>query len=458
MKLAMKLGILFFAVVLLLQLSGSIILYNALLKSRIDEETHRLVARGKNYSELLMKNKQNKETFINMASLEERSPTKLVVTGPSKQVIVKSDEIDPDMQKIINKKVKMNHKGVLLESDWKEDGYITSITFGKYKGEPNVIVYLFLDTLFIQDMNDHLMKEFIKVSLITAGISIVAIIFFTRTITRPLISMKKTTKMLSHGQHEVSLDINRKDELGELAQEITKLSRAMLKLQRERNDFLANISHELRTPLTYIKGYTNIVKRPTLSEEQRNEYLSIINDEANHLTKLIEDLFELMAMNETKFLITKKEVIVTDVVRKVIENIKPAFLAKRIHLVFTCDDDYLMLLDENRISQVLLIMLDNALKHSKEETHVIVTVGAEGNHVVLRVIDQGEGIAEEELPYIWERLYRAEKSRTRNKVGFGLGLTIAKEILELHGAEISVQSKEGEGTTFIIRLGEEIKR
>ncbi|RXZ02159.1 sensor histidine kinase [Fictibacillus sp. S7] len=457
MRLTIKLGSLFLVILLLLEFVIFVLLYQALLNSRINEETQDLIARGNNHRDVLEK-QFDVLTLHHVALMEQQATTKVVITDTQKNILESSSEIDSRMKAILNKKLNATHHGILIESDWRDKAYFASVSPIVINGKHRAYVFMFLDTRFIQDMNRHLKEEIINVSLISLIISVITVIFLSRTITKPLIRMKETTQKLSRGYHKVSLDINRNDELGELALEITSLSEELYRLQKERKEFLANVSHELRTPLTYIKGYTNVAKRPLLSKKEREKYLRIIDEEAENLTKLIEDLFELAKMDQTQFLINKKEVSITKLIRKVIDNMKPAFYSKKVTLDFVTDGDYTLHIDDKRIAQVILILLDNALKHSAAGTGVIVKVGGTKDHIIIQVIDQGEGIPEEDLAFIWERLYRVEKSRTREKGGSGLGLAIAKEIVERHDGKITVTSQIGHGTTMTILLSKEVRR
>ncbi|MBH0157193.1 MAG: HAMP domain-containing sensor histidine kinase [Bacillota bacterium] len=451
MKISIKLGLILLVIMLIIEFLLFLILYQGILTSRIQEETRDLVARGNNHRDVLER-KFDDVTLHHVGLMESKAKTKVVVMDSDDNILVRSSDIDTKMKEILNKNITPSHHGFLVQNDWKKKAYFASVSPIVIDGKHVAFVYMFLDTKFIQQMNNHLIDEFVKISIISLIILIIAVSFLSKTITKPLLKMKEATKKLSDGYHKVTLDINRKDELGELALQITTLSEDLNRLQRDRIEFLANISHELRTPLTYITGYTKILQRPNIQVEEKAKYLTIINEESNNLTKLIEDLFELAKMDQTRFVIHKEKVSVSQLVQKVLNNIKPVFSSKKIELVYFSDGDYILEIDEKRIYQVLINLLDNAMKYSSENTTVNISVTGHKEFIEIQIKDEGEGIPENELPLIWDRLYRVEKSRSREKGGSGLGLAIVKEIIEQHDGKITATSQIGKGTTISVFL------
>lgn len=311
---------------------------------------------------------------------------------------------------------------------------------------------MFAETNHIKGMVSHLRNQFLIVGLIAVGLTVITIFLLSRLITLPLIRMKEATEQLSEGHHEVSLNIGRNDELGELANAITALSSDLERLKNERNEFLASISHELRTPLTYIKGYADIASRPDASEEEKKEYIGIIREETAHLTELIRQLFELAQMDHNQFAIQKEEFSLEMLFASVVALVRPAFDEKQISLAVRCEHEIVAFIDPERFQQVLLNVLDNARKHSPEGTQVVLQGVQDKGTITISIRDEGEGIPEKDLPFVFDRLYRVDKSRSRQYGGSGLGLAIAKEIVESHGGLMTLQSEYGQGTTVRIEL------
>ena len=237
-----------------------------------------------------------------------------------------------------------------------------------------------------------------------------------------------------------------------MAPSINRLSEDLERLKIERNEFLGSISHELRTPLTYMKGYTDIISRTNISATDRDKYIKIIQEETEYLTYLIKNLFELARIDHNEFDIKKERIKYADLIKIVIARIRPALEEKNIELIFNCPDNFILMADSERMQQVLLNILDNAIKYTPEGKQITIEASQNKNKIFTAISDTGEGISEKDIPFIFERLYRAEKSRSRASGGSGLGLAIAKEIVELHDGAIWVESTPGKGTAFIISL------
>jgi signal transduction histidine kinase len=230
------------------------------------------------------------------------------------------------------------------------------------------------------------------------------------------------------------------------------LSDDLNRLKQNRIDFLASISHELRTPLTYLKGYAEIAQRPHTNNEDRLHYLTIIKEESEQIVKLVKDLFDLAKIDQHSFSIHKVKVNLVELLHRIAKKVKPAFNQKGVRLVMVATGDIPIYVDAERFSQVILNLLDNSLYYTDPGNQVEIRLKTSNDGVFIIVEDQGEGIPEEELPFIWERLYRVDKSRSRKYGGSGLGLSIAKEIVEKHGGTIEAKSKLGDGTTITIWL------
>ena len=231
--------------------------------------------------------------------------------------------------------------------------------------------------------------------------------------------MKEATEQLSEGKHDVVLHTERKDELGELARSITKLSKDLKELKMARNDFLASISHELRTPLTYIKGYADIINRPHTTKEEILEYAKIIREETEQLTVLIKNLFELAKIDQNNFIIHRERVLLAELIHHVVERIRPVLTEKNIKIHVKCDSKMETLLDPERFKQVITNILDNAQKHSDEGSLITIEVIESVKDIMITISDEGEGIPERDLPYIFDRLYRVEKTRSKQSGGTG---------------------------------------
>lgn len=229
------------------------------------------------------------------------------------------------------------------------------------------------------------------------------------------------------------------------------------RLDKLRKDFIANVSHELRTPISMLQGYSEaIVDDIAESKEDKNELAQIIYDESLRIGRLVNELLDLARMEAGHIQLNRELVDLHDYIERIVKKFTGLANDKNITIQVQVDEDLgQVYFDYDRIEQVLTNLLDNAIRHTDHDKLVFVDVEKEEEDVQFSIRDQGIGIAEEDLPFVFERFYKADKSRKRSeggKTGTGLGLAIAKNIVEAHKGSISVHSKQGEGTTFLFRL------
>ncbi|WP_100331452.1 ATP-binding protein [Bacillus xiapuensis] len=226
------------------------------------------------------------------------------------------------------------------------------------------------------------------------------------------------------------------------------------RLDKLREDFIANVSHELRTPISMLQGYSEaIVDDIAASEEEKKDIAKIIYDESLRMGRLVNELLDLARMEAGHISLNLEEVDLPSFLKRVTNKFQGLAKEKGIDLQLTVADEAVKTnLDPDRIEQVLTNLIDNALRHTPKGGFVRVSLQSklEGNHVYVQ--DSGAGIPEEDLPFVFERFYKADKARTRGRSGTGLGLSIARNIIEAHRGSIKVQSKLGQGTTFSFYL------
>jgi signal transduction histidine kinase len=319
-------------------------------------------------------------------------------------------------------------------------------------GKTEGYVYMFLGTESIEEMVNGLTRQFIIAGVITFLLTAITIFLLSRLLTKPLLHMKQATEKMSKGDLSVSLTTTRNDEIGELADSIQTLANDLHYMKTERSEFLASVAHELRTPLTYVRGYADIALKESTPPEQRLRYLSIIKDESDYITNLVQDLFSLAQMEKHNFFIQVKEVHLHTFLTRMTEKVNAMYKERHITVSFTCPPSLLVNLDEQRFEQVVVNILNNAYRHSKEHSHIHISVTEEHKRISINIEDAGEGIPPEDLPHIFDRFYRVDKARSRATGGTGLGLSIVKEIIELHGGNITVTSEIDHGSCFTISL------
>jgi two-component system sensor histidine kinase ResE len=225
-------------------------------------------------------------------------------------------------------------------------------------------------------------------------------------------------------------------------------------LDKMRKDFIANVSHELRTPISMLQGYSEaIVDDIAESQEEKKEMAKVIYDESLRMGRLVNELLDLARMEAGHLQLTVESVDLTTFMNRIIHKFQGLAKDNGIQLSVDMVEEIAKIsFDPDRIEQVLTNLIDNAIRHTPTGGSVQLRVSPDDKGILVEVTDSGSGIPEEDLPFVFERFYKADKARTRGRAGTGLGLAIVKNIIDAHRGHISVQSKLGQGTTFSFLL------
>ncbi|WP_318617232.1 ATP-binding protein [Sporosarcina sp. YIM B06819] len=223
------------------------------------------------------------------------------------------------------------------------------------------------------------------------------------------------------------------------------------KLDKLRSDFIANVSHELRTPISMLQGYSEaIIDGVTTNDEERNEMVQIIHDESKRMGRLVTDLLDLARMESGHMRLYKDDVLMIPFLDRIVNKFMQVARDANVELSFHFpkDEEIVSNVDEDRIEQVFTNLIDNAIRHTPDGGNVTLRIEKYVDTIEMTVTDTGVGIPEEDLPYIFERFYKADKARTRGKGGTGLGLAIAKNIIDSHSGVITASNGQNSGTIF----------
>jgi signal transduction histidine kinase len=268
----------------------------------------------------------------------------------------------------------------------------------------------------------------------------------------PLDSITETAEQINRADdlaRRIPYDDPREDEIGSLIEAFNQTLERLETLFTSQQRFLADVSHELRTPLTVIKGNVDLMRRMKSLDE---ESLTSIDQEAGRLTRLVGGLLLLAQAESGSVSLNMQPVEVDTLLLEVFQEMK-VLAGEKVELQLTEIDQIQVNGDRDRLKQVLLNLVGNAIQYTPQGGEVFLSLGKVAGPARLIIRDTGPGIPSEDLPHIFERFYRAEKSRTRGKAtGFGLGLSIVHWIVDKHGGRIEVDSKDGQGTTFCIWL------
>jgi len=239
-------------------------------------------------------------------------------------------------------------------------------------------------------------------------------------------------------------------EIGELSDTLNSAAAELNKVEALRRELLANISHDLRTPLSLIYSYAEMIH--DFPDEITPEQTQIIMDETQRLKTLVNDVLDISKLESGIEGLSLSKYNLTKSVKATTERIAELVKKNGYHLSFIYDKEVFIYADETKITQVLYNLLVNAINYTGEDKNIIIHQTTSNENVKIEVTDNGDGIALENLPYIWDRYYKVGKKHKRAIMGTGLGLSIVKKIIELHGGNYGVESQVGKGSTFWFEL------
>lgn len=292
--------------------------------------------------------------------------------------------------------------------------------------------------------------------IIVAVIMIIALFIFggiSLYIIKPINKIIGAVKEYGSGNlgYEVIVDTN--DEIGLLADALNDMSDSLKKKSEYQKQLIANVSHDFRSPLTSIKGYLEAILDGTIPKELQTKYLNTVLREAKRLSGLTEELLELNRIDSNQYMLDIKKIDINNIIRDTARSFERRCNERNIiiQLIFA-DDSTVVLADSVKIHQVCYNLIDNAIKFSKNNSEIIIETTKNKDKLIVAVKDTGCGIASDELKKVWERFYKSDLSRGRDKESSGLGLSIVKEIIQLHKENINVVSTIDVGTSFIFTL------
>ena len=276
---------------------------------------------------------------------------------------------------------------------------------------------------------------------------------FANKILRPLAKINHVARQYASGNFDITLDIKRDDEIGELATSLNYMAGELSRADEYRRSFIANISHDFRSPLTSIKGYVEAILDGTIPPELEKKYLNVVLMESNRLAKLTSSLLTLNNLDNYDVILHKTTFNIVEVIQSISNTFEVLCNKKNIQLVTKYEsEESLVFADQSKIQQVLYNLIDNAIKFSHENSIIRIEVSDKNTKYFISVKDFGDGIEKNKQKLVWDRFYKTDTSRGKDKQGTGLGLSIIKEIMKAHKENINLVSTEGVGSEFIFSL------
>lgn len=290
--------------------------------------------------------------------------------------------------------------------------------------------------------------------------TLIAVYFITEMVTEPLREMSKAAKSFSVGKFDVRVPVRGQGEVADLATAFNNMASGLNELEESRNAFISNVAHELRTPMTTISGFIDNILLGAIPKEEQDYHLQIVKDEVLRLSRLVSSLLDITRLQSGTRRFTATDFDICELARIILISFEQKIENKSLDVCFECECDRIYVsADRDAIHQVLYNICDNAVKFSRENGKLKIRIGADKNvkdnkkkKITVSVYNEGQGIVPESIPFVFERFYKEDKSRGMDKNGVGLGMYIAKTIMDAHNERIWVESVHGEYCEFSFTL------
>ncbi|MDL2258786.1 HAMP domain-containing histidine kinase [Eubacteriales bacterium OttesenSCG-928-K08] len=294
---------------------------------------------------------------------------------------------------------------------------------------------------------ETLRVQLIYISFIMLLLAVGLSLLISRRISKPIVAISRTAGELKKGNYDVVFSGTGYKEVVQLADVLTETASELSKTESLRQELISNVSHDLRTPLTLIAGYVEMIR--DIPEEANAQNMQVVIDETNRLSLLVSDLLDLSKLQAGTIEMNLEPFDIGRLAEEIVGRVARFCGPDGYVITYEPEENVFVTGDEERISQVIYNFILNAIAHTGEDKHVFVRLLVDKSTARLEVSDTGKGISAEELPYIWDRYYRGEKSHTRSVMGTGLGLSIVRSVLERHpNVSYGVESEPGNGSTF----------
>lgn len=412
------------------------------------------------------------DTAHTVATVAQRMPlndftmsmTLSILCGPTDYEILLADE-DGSVVSCSEEPSSCTHRGKvmpeeLLEMLWEPNSAVSGYTSlsGVYANEKYVVsapvitggrhigyISVSTDPSEMSEMWRKSSGVLIFVALTVLGVAFVVSFITTKRTTMPINEMTQTVRKFARGDFSARVDIENEDEIGELADSFNLMADSLERSESLRREFIANVSHELKTPMTTISGFADGILDGTISQEKAPEYLAVISSETRRLSRLVRNMLDASQLSAKESAeVRKSSFDLTEVAVQTLLSLEQKITARNLDVDAEIPEEPIITLgDRDSITQVVYNLLDNAAKFANEGSTIKLSVYKQSGRAYVSVENHGETIAEEELPLIFDRFHKTDKSRNADKDGVGLGLYIVKTVLDNHNEDIFVTSGDG---------------
>ncbi len=359
--------------------------------------------------------------------------TKIDIKDSDLAILKENTSIENDFINQFNKKVKAHY--VPLFGNGGFNGTIILLENNIERSFPNLYNIIWISVIIAVILSD-----------------VVAYYFAKKILINPLAEINDAARKLAKGEVEKRVYMKSDDEIGDLADSFNMMAESLEKVDLARREFISNVSHELRSPITSIKGFITGIIDGVIPRDKENYYLNIVNDEVSRLSRLVTDLLDISSMESGKFKLDIGKVDINEIVTLCILNLQGKIEEKNISVEVIFSDDYqYCFADRDRIIQVIINLIENAIKYGNEGGKIQIETYAKSDKVFVSIFNTGDNIPKEHINKVWERFYKIDKSRT-NKISTGLGLPIVRLILTQHKQDIWINNVPGKGVKFTFTL------
>lgn len=314
------------------------------------------------------------------------------------------------------------------------------------------IIYLYYPLAKISE----LAKEEVILLITGAVMFLIIAAFFvyqgTRRLLQPLANLQQAVNQMAAGDYQTRVEVTSKDEVGSLSSAFNQMASSIQQEDEAQKSFLATVSHELRTPISYVKGYSEAIQNGLIDEHKRDEAIQLIARESARMERLTNELMQLASKDEAGQSIVADPLVLAETIRDALSLLEQKAKAKNIQIDQRLDEELIVIGDEEKLKQVFINIVENAIHYSPENARVIIESKQINQEVQINIIDEGIGIPSEDLPHLTERFYRVNKARSRSDGGSGLGLSIVDQIVKQHQGSLKINSKLQQGTSVIVTL------
>lgn len=318
--------------------------------------------------------------------------------------------------------------------------------------------YLFINTSLepIDTTINVLKNQFQLVSIIVIILAMIVAYFISKSLSKPITKLTNSAKELSNGNYNVPFHVDSDIlEIQELGNSLEYAKKEIKKTDETRREILSNVSHDLKTPLTMIKAYAEMERDLEISKEKHDNNMNIIIEEVDRLTILVNDILSLSKLESNMDILNIEEINLIDLINTILNRFRIFSYTKNYEFIFDYKDPLIIKADKQKLEQVIYNLIGNAINYTGKDQKVYINVLENKKNIRVEIKDTGKGIKKEEISKVWDKYYKSEKKYKRNTVGTGIGLSIVKNIFQLHHFQYGIISEENNGSTFWFEIPKE---